>query len=214
MCRCPPFTPGNVPVQVITDCDTPQGGGQPAGERDSASHGARSSSISLRPGERAETPLPRSMPSAADILAPRDPSAGPQLAARQGRRLFDFICHGLRRKLIRHLLAGVLPGGMVKVATAPFSITFGGVTLDCGAHPICRFFSTSAGLYQVDIQVPTGIADGDQPLVITVCGGASPANAFITVQEPASEDYSSRRISSGFWPRMRKLAIQPAALAI
>jgi uncharacterized protein (TIGR03437 family) len=30
--------------------------------------------------------------------------------------------------------------------------------------------------------VPAGVADGDQPLVITVGGVASPANAFITVK--------------------------------
>jgi uncharacterized protein (TIGR03437 family) len=42
--------------------------------------------------------------------------------------------------------------------------------------------SQFAGLYQVNIQVPAGVADGDQPLVITVGGVASPANAFVTVQ--------------------------------
>jgi uncharacterized protein (TIGR03437 family) len=42
--------------------------------------------------------------------------------------------------------------------------------------------SQFAGLYQVDIQVPANVPDGNQPLVITVGGVASPAAAFITVQ--------------------------------
>ena len=89
---------------------------------------------------------------------------------------------------------GVLPSGVAKV-TAPVSITFGGVTLS----PVGILYvglSQFAGLYQVNIQVPAGVADGNQPLVITVGGVASPANAYITVQNRVS--YSSRRISSGF----------------
>ncbi len=65
--------------------------------------------------------------------------------------------------------------------TAPVSITFGGVTLSA-AEVLYVGLSQFAGLYQVNIQVPAGLADGDQPLVITVGGVASPANAFVTVQ--------------------------------
>jgi uncharacterized protein (TIGR03437 family) len=43
-------------------------------------------------------------------------------------------------------------------------------------------YRTYAGLYQVNIQVPSGVPDGNQPLVITVGGVASPGDAFITVQ--------------------------------
>ena len=75
---------------------------------------------------------------------------------------------------------GVLPTGTPQV-TAPFSITFGGVTL-VQSHILYVGLSQFAGLYQVDIQVPAGVPDGNQPLVITVGGVASPANAFITVQ--------------------------------
>jgi uncharacterized protein (TIGR03437 family) len=42
--------------------------------------------------------------------------------------------------------------------------------------------SQFAGLYQVNLEVPAGVATGSQPLVITVGGVASPANAFITVE--------------------------------
>ena len=73
--------------------------------------------------------------------------------------------------------------GHVRAAkvTSPVSITFGGVTLD-PADILYVGLSQFAGLYQVNIKVPAGVADGDQPLVITVGGVGSPANAFITVQ--------------------------------
>lgn len=74
---------------------------------------------------------------------------------------------------------GVLPSGTAPV-TAPVSITFGGVTLS-QSDILYVGLSQFAGLYQVNIQVPAGVADGNQPLVITVAGVASPADAYITV---------------------------------
>ncbi len=74
---------------------------------------------------------------------------------------------------------GVLPSTSAQV-TAPVSISFGGVTLG----PSDIFYvgvSQNAGLYQVNLRVPNGLTDGDQPLVITVGGASSPAGGFITV---------------------------------
>jgi uncharacterized protein (TIGR03437 family) len=65
--------------------------------------------------------------------------------------------------------------------SAPVSVTFGGVTLDL-SDILYVGLSQYAGLYQVNIQVPSGVPDGNQPLVITVGGVASPGDAFITVQ--------------------------------
>jgi len=42
--------------------------------------------------------------------------------------------------------------------------------------------SQFAGLYQVNLQVPANVPNGNQPLVIRVGGMASPATAYITVQ--------------------------------
>src|SRR5581483_770733 len=75
---------------------------------------------------------------------------------------------------------GVLPSGAAKV-TAPVSISFGGVTLD-SSNILYVGLSQFAGLYQVNIQVPAGVPNGNQPLVITVGGVASPSTAYITVQ--------------------------------
>jgi uncharacterized protein (TIGR03437 family) len=40
-----------------------------------------------------------------------------------------------------------------------------------------------AGLYQVAIQIPVGLANGDYPVVATVNGVASPSTTLITVQQ-------------------------------
>jgi len=75
------------------------------------------------------------------------------------------------------------PGQLPNVAapiTAPYTITFGGVTLD-QAHILYVGASQYAGLYQVNIQVPDGVPAGNQSLVITIGGASSPSSAYITV---------------------------------
>ena len=75
--------------------------------------------------------------------------------------------------------AGELPGGAGQV-TAPFSVTFGGMTL-AASDILYVGVTQNAGLYQVNLRVPDGVPDGDQALVITVGGTASPPGGFITV---------------------------------
>ncbi len=76
---------------------------------------------------------------------------------------------------------GVLPGATGILATS-YTFTFAGAPLPAanilyaGVAPCC------AGLYQVNFIVPSGIPSGNQPLVITVNGIASPPNAFLKVQ--------------------------------
>jgi uncharacterized protein (TIGR03437 family) len=74
---------------------------------------------------------------------------------------------------------GELPGAAAQVTTA-FSIVIGGVTMD-PADILYVGVSQFAGLYQVNLRVPAAVADGNQPLVITVGGVSSPSKAFITV---------------------------------
>jgi uncharacterized protein (TIGR03437 family) len=74
---------------------------------------------------------------------------------------------------------GVLPSGAAQV-TAPVSISFGGVVLD-PSDILYVGVSQNAGLYQVNLRVPNGVANGDQSLVMTVGGASSPAGGFITV---------------------------------
>jgi uncharacterized protein (TIGR03437 family) len=77
---------------------------------------------------------------------------------------------------------GELPSGAAHV-TAPVSISFGGVTL-AQSDILYAGVSQNAGLYQVNLRVPDGVADGDQAVVITVGGASSPAGGFITVSRP------------------------------
>jgi uncharacterized protein (TIGR03437 family) len=42
---------------------------------------------------------------------------------------------------------------------------------------------TFAGLYQVAIQVPASVPDGDLPIVATINGASSPDNVFLTVKK-------------------------------
>ena len=40
----------------------------------------------------------------------------------------------------------------------------------------------SAGLYQVSVRIPTSLADGDQPIVLTQAGYSSPNAVYLTVK--------------------------------
>jgi len=40
-----------------------------------------------------------------------------------------------------------------------------------------------AGLYQVAIQIPASLADGDYPVVATIPGASSPSTTLITVEQ-------------------------------
>lgn len=74
---------------------------------------------------------------------------------------------------------GELPGAAATV-TAPYSISWGGVTLD-QAHILYVGVTSNAGVYQVNIQVPDTIPSGDQPFIITIGGVSSLSTAYITV---------------------------------
>jgi len=73
-----------------------------------------------------------------------------------------------------------IPGAAAQLASG-LTLTLGGLQvpaaniLYAGVSPCC------AGLYQVDFTVPSGTPSGNLPLVITVNGVSSPANAYLAV---------------------------------
>jgi uncharacterized protein (TIGR03437 family) len=77
---------------------------------------------------------------------------------------------------------GVLPPGAAALA-ANFSLTFAGVPIPSANIFYAGVSTCCAGLYHVDFTVPQGTAKGNQPLVITVGGVASPPGAYIAVQQ-------------------------------
>jgi uncharacterized protein (TIGR03437 family) len=63
--------------------------------------------------------------------------------------------------------------------------TSGSVAVSLGNTPAVVYGAALApgfaALYQVAIQIPESLADGDYPIVATVSGAQSPADVFLTV---------------------------------
>ncbi|HMD70890.1 MAG TPA: hypothetical protein VKF41_06075 [Bryobacteraceae bacterium] len=77
--------------------------------------------------------------------------------------------------------AGVLPGSAVWAAGS-FQISVGGVTLPAANVLYAGVAPGTPGEYQINIQLPASIPDGNLPVAMTVNGYSSPAGAYITVQ--------------------------------
>ncbi|HEY6343306.1 MAG TPA: hypothetical protein VIY49_17565 [Bryobacteraceae bacterium] len=78
------------------------------------------------------------------------------------------------------------PAGAVVPSTTTYSTT-NPVTVSVGGAPATVYgaalASGYAGLYQIAIQIPATLADGDFPIIATVSGVQSPATTLITVQQ-------------------------------
>jgi uncharacterized protein (TIGR03437 family) len=77
--------------------------------------------------------------------------------------------------------AGVLPGAATWAA-GTFQISLGGVPLSSTDVLYSGVAPGTPGEYQINIRIPASTPDGNQPVVMTVNGIASPAGAYITVQ--------------------------------
>jgi uncharacterized protein (TIGR03437 family) len=62
------------------------------------------------------------------------------------------------------------------------SVMLGSIALDPHAVLYAGVSPGTAGLYQLNIQIPNSIADGDYPLVLALGSFATPAGGFITVK--------------------------------
>jgi uncharacterized protein (TIGR03437 family) len=76
---------------------------------------------------------------------------------------------------------GTPPAGSAQSVYTPV-VTLGTTTLDASAVFYAGVSPGTAGLYQLNIQVPNSIADGDYPLVLTLGTFATPAGGFLTVK--------------------------------
>ncbi len=179
--QVPAVAAGNVPVQVITGCDTPQAVSSPpvsvtaqgygSGVLLLHNHGERRESHCR--GECGDWRIRRR----SGIDQRRDIQSG------QAGRLPDLVCNRLRRH-------GPI-GGTGRASQQQRESDSPGFHYvrrsNAGSGDGCfvrrPFLSQFAGLYQVNIHVPAGVPDGAQALVIMVGGVASPANAFVTVQK-------------------------------
>lgn len=176
--QAPAVKPGNVPVQVITGCDTPQAVASPPVSV--AAHATAPEFFYFTHNSDGADPIAAiNAISNGYIGAPGLIGGATFTPAKPGDYLSLFATGFGATKPA--LAPGVIPTGIANV-TAPVSITFGGVTLT-PSEILYVGISQFAGLYQVNIQVPAGVPAGNQPLAITVGGVASPASAYITVQK-------------------------------
>lgn len=78
-------------------------------------------------------------------------------------------------------VVGTLASGAASL-TNKISVTLGGVPVDVTSSSFYAGLSPgSAGLYQMNFVVPPGVPAGNQALVLTVDGVASPAKAYLTI---------------------------------
>jgi uncharacterized protein (TIGR03437 family) len=78
--------------------------------------------------------------------------------------------------------AGVVPGAQAAI-TGKLAVTIGTVTLADSYIKYAGVAPGSAGLYQLNIQLPGAIPDGDQPVAISVNGIDSPASGYLTIKQ-------------------------------
>ncbi len=73
----------------------------------------------------------------------------------------------------------LVPAGQIDSVVNPPSVLIGGVPAQVVSATLTP---GSAGLYQITIQVPDGLTDGDQPVTIQVNSIQAPTGVLITVQ--------------------------------
>jgi uncharacterized protein (TIGR03437 family) len=71
------------------------------------------------------------------------------------------------------------PSDQLYAVANPVSVTIGGVPAQVVGAALTP---GNAGLYQIAVQVPASLADGDQPVVAQVSGVQSPSDVYISVQ--------------------------------
>jgi uncharacterized protein (TIGR03437 family) len=174
--QVPAVAPGNVPVQVITDCNTPQAVASPPVSMP-AQATAPEFFYFTQPMSGAN-PIAAINAVTGGYVGPKDLISGATFTPAKSGDYLELFATGFGATNPA-IAPGVVPSGLPAV-TAPYSITFGGVTLK-PSEILYVGLSQFAGLYQVNIQVPEGVPDGNQQLAITVGGVASPVG-FIAVQ--------------------------------
>jgi uncharacterized protein (TIGR03437 family) len=185
--QVPQLPPGPTPVQVITQCGTPQ----------AQTSNAETVTIQATAPEffyyvhtaSGQNPIAAiNAVTHAAVGAPGLVSGGDFAPAQRGD-LLTLFGTGFGATAPSYG-PGELPTGAAQV-TAPVSITFGGVQL-AASDILYVGVTENAGLYQVNLRVPNQVPDGDQSLVITIGGVASPSGGFVTIKGGPSAAASSR----------------------
>jgi uncharacterized protein (TIGR03437 family) len=73
----------------------------------------------------------------------------------------------------------VVPTTATYLTASPVTVTVGGIAAQVYGAALT---SGNVGLYQVAIQIPAGLANGDYAVIASISGSSSPATTLITVQ--------------------------------
>jgi uncharacterized protein (TIGR03437 family) len=181
--QVPQVTAGQTPVQVVTECGSPQAEVSNA-EMVTVQATAPEFFYFVHNGNGRDPIAAINATTHGYVGAPGLVSGGTFTPAQPGDLLTLFATgFGATNPSFG---PGVLPGVAAQV-TAPVSITFGGVKL-AASDILYVGVTQNAGLYQVNLRVPAKVPDGDQPVVITISGQSSPAGGFITVKKATASN--------------------------
>jgi len=174
--QVPAVAPGNVPVQVITGCDTPQALATPPVSV--AAQATAPEFFYFVTNASGVNPIAAVDSLTGAYIGPQD--LFPGVTPAKVGEFVTLYATGFGATS-PSFAPGVLPSGTASV-TAPVTIQLGEVTLE-QSDILYVGVTGFAGLYQLNLRVPSNVATGNQPLVITLGGVASSPNAFLAVQK-------------------------------
>ncbi len=175
--QVPSLMPGDTTVQVITNCDTPDA--VASSPIDATVQAAAPEFFYFAHNANGHNPIAAVNAVTGAYVGAPGLIAGATFVPAQPGDVLTLYATGFGATN-PSFGPGELPGKAAQV-TAPFTISFGGVTLD-PSDILYVGVTQDAGLYQVNLKVPGNVPDGDQPLVIAIGGAPSPSDAFITVK--------------------------------
>jgi uncharacterized protein (TIGR03437 family) len=174
--QVPAVRAGNVAVHVIRDCDTPQAASSAAANI--AAQPTAPEFFYFVTNANGKNPIAAVNSLTGALIGAPDLISGATFTPAKPGDFITLFATGFGATKPA-FAPGVLPTGIANV-TADATVKLGGKTL-AASDVLYVGLSGFAGLYQVNIHVPTGTVAGDQPLVITVGGVASSPNAFVTI---------------------------------
>ena len=173
----PAVTPGQVPVQVLRNCEE-------ASELKSnvltvSAAPASPEFLYLSTAVDGKNPVAALTAEGEFVGAPGSISGANLRPAKAGDILVAFAL-GLGATDPVQVVGA--PAAGIGSVTLPVSITIGGVSLTAQDILYAGVSPSFIGLYQVNLRVPDGVPSGNQPLVIQIGANRSPTGGYLTIQ--------------------------------
>jgi len=171
----PLSTSGSVPISVISNCDQPNQIASKAMNVDVAAETPQFLFDVQNPSGQNEVVAVDALTGAK--IGPAGLIAGETFTAAKAGEILTVYCVGLGATKPAAAVGSLAPGA-ADIA-APYTLTVGGKKADVSYAGLTP---TYAGLYQINFTVPSGLAAGNQPIVLTVNGVETPVGGFLAVQ--------------------------------